>query len=69
MSDAPDLRQYSGCGICNNEKVALVDGLCASCYKLNLEWQDQLIKLTDAGHTDHCAARQVWGDGECECRE
>lgn len=19
------------------------------------------------GHTDHCAARQQWGDGECEC--
>lgn len=25
----------------------------------------QLIKL---GHTHHCAYRQVWGDGECECR-
>lgn len=20
-----------------------------------------------AGHTDHCAKRLVWGDGECEC--
>ena len=19
------------------------------------------------GHPPHCAARQVWGDGECEC--
>lgn len=26
----------------------------------------QLIK--DQGHTLHCAQRQVWGDGECECR-
>ena len=21
----------------------------------------------EAGHTDHCAKRLVWGDGECEC--
>lgn len=23
----------------------------------------------DAGHTEHCAKRLVWGDGECECAE
>lgn len=24
--------------------------------------------LEECGHTSHCACRQVWGDGECECR-
>ena len=23
--------------------------------------------LEDMGHSSHCAARMVWGDGECEC--
>ena len=23
--------------------------------------------LEKVGHTYHCACRQVWGDGECEC--
>lgn len=25
---------------------------------------DQIVKN---GHSRHCACRQVWGDGECEC--
>ena len=24
-------------------------------------------KIQESGHTRHCACRQVWGDGECEC--
>jgi len=24
-------------------------------------------ELQTQGHTHHCACRQVWGDGECEC--
>jgi hypothetical protein len=24
-------------------------------------------ELEAEGHTAHCAARQVWGDGKCEC--
>ena len=28
----------------------------------------QLInELQAKGHSHHCACRQVWGDGECEC--
>lgn len=30
------------------------------------EWDD-IADLERQGHTYHCAARQVWGDGECEC--
>lgn len=28
---------------------------------MDIQW------LVDQGHTLHCAQRQVWGDGECEC--
>ena len=24
-------------------------------------------ELQRKGHSPHCACRQVWGDGECEC--
>ena len=23
--------------------------------------------IQEKGHSHHCACRQVWGDGECEC--
>ena len=28
----------------------------------------EIERLREMGHTYHCACRQVWGDGECECR-
>ena len=28
---------------------------------------DEIRKLQESGHSYHCACRQVWGDGECEC--
>ena len=34
------------------------------------EEKEELVKikkLQEAGHPKHCAKRQVWGDGECEC--
>ena len=27
-----------------------------------------IVILHDIGHTHHCACRQIWGDGECECK-
>jgi len=27
----------------------------------------EIDRLVGAGHHRHCACRQVWGDGECEC--
>lgn len=27
----------------------------------------QIDKIIASGHPRHCACRQVWGDGECEC--
>ncbi|VVS95323.1 hypothetical protein [Desulfoluna spongiiphila] len=29
--------------------------------------EKRIEELQSAGHPPHCAARQVWGDGECEC--
>lgn len=28
---------------------------------MDIQW------LVEEGHTMHCAQRQIWGDGECEC--
>ena len=27
----------------------------------------EIEALKASGHSCHCAKRQVWGDGECEC--
>jgi hypothetical protein len=32
----------------------------------NFKKIDDLVVI---GHTRHCACRQVWGDGYCECRK
>lgn len=29
---------------------------------------EEIDKLMQQGHPYHCACRQVWGDGECECK-
>ena len=54
------------CKICGiNEEVR--EGVCDSCLQ---EAVDDLVKLESLeviGHTPHCCARLVWGDGECEC--
>lgn len=45
--------------------------LCSDCivkmYNENEADQMRIEELENAGHSSHCAARQVWGDGECEC--
>ena len=33
----------------------------------NMEDQERIGVLMLDGHTEHCAKRQVWGDGECTC--
>lgn len=33
-------------------------------YKEELKRIDEIVAN---GHPEHCACRQVWGDGECEC--
>lgn len=48
------------CKICNDEK-----------WK---EWEikeadnlKEIDRLQEKGHSHHCACRQIYGDGECEC--
>ena len=41
--------------------------ICSGCKLENDDDEAEIKKLVDAGHTQHCAERQVWGDGGCEC--
>ena len=54
---------------------AIQNNLCKDCNaaKWN-EWDSEhsneleaIALLQKKGHSHHCACRQVWGDGECEC--
>ena len=36
-------------------------------YEEFKEDYERIDKLIDDGHPEHCACRQIWGDGECEC--
>jgi len=29
--------------------------------------RQEITTLVEEGHPSHCAQRQIWGDGECEC--
>jgi hypothetical protein len=40
--------------------------MCDYCTKREAEDNEKITKLMDAGHSYHCAARHVWGDGGCE---
>jgi hypothetical protein len=52
-----------------------LNSLCLKCNdrawkEFEKEEADNLKKieaLQSTGHSHHCACRQVWGDGECEC--
>jgi NMD protein affecting ribosome stability and mRNA decay len=45
----------------------IVSGICLECIKENEEADKEIKALIQDGHTTHCANRQVFGDGECEC--
>lgn len=47
--------------------VNVKDGMCQSCLNTNIEQLEEIETLIDEGHTEHCAQRLVWGDGQCEC--
>ena len=51
------------CGI----KEAGEEDHCEDCEKQYDEDIERIDDLCDKGHTQHCACRQVWGDGECSC--
>lgn len=58
------------CMICNKEyKRGKQDEnlLCRKCDEIQQEEIKEIEEIIKEGHTRHCACRQVWGDGECEC--
>jgi len=55
------------CEICGEEACERNQDFCDEC-EAEIEADEFLLKLLEKqGHTPHCAARQVWGDGRCEC--
>jgi NMD protein affecting ribosome stability and mRNA decay len=54
------------CVVCG-EKPEWKDDLCKDCYEENTKEQTVIDDLIAKGHTEHCAKRITWGDGECEC--
>lgn len=59
------------CPQCGNKKTFLdpqtTDEPCYACSSENRNDQLRQASLVNKGHTHHCAIRQIWGDGECEC--
>lgn len=56
------------CMMCGMYKIYPSD-ICLSCKEEIKESEEMQDRLEQKGHTPHCAARIVWGDGECECQE
>ena len=55
--------------MCHDEDVPLdAEGLCEPCRTASDDDNRRIEALAASGHTEHCSARQVWGDGECECK-
>lgn len=48
------------------EGCAAEDYVCRGC---NACGKNEIAALEADGHTYHCAARMVWGDGVCECKK
>ena len=51
------------CGINETGKLEI----CDECHEQNKSDLKEIVRLQEEGHSPHCANRQVWGDGECEC--
>ena len=41
--------------------------VCGGCEREMAINNLEIKNYKSQGHTDHCARRLVWGDGECEC--
>lgn len=55
------------CEICGRELCEYNQDVCNGCSKRINADQKRIKELEAEGHNSHCACRQVWGDGECEC--
>lgn len=57
------------CGEKVHAGFGLREDICEECHKQNEVDHKLIFRLERKGHTRHCAKRQVWGDGECECEK
>jgi NMD protein affecting ribosome stability and mRNA decay len=55
------------CPQCGKNVWATINEICVECNMANKKDHDQIFNLTQDGHTEYCAERMTWGDGECEC--
>ena len=55
------------CKVCGIREVEYGLLVCPECIYQDAEEKRLILILYAQGHTRHCACRQVWGDGECEC--
>lgn len=55
------------CAWCGMRAVAVPGQLCAPCTAQDRADTAKINQLLGLGHPYHCAARQTWGDGTCEC--
>ena len=56
------------CGMCGQwYRGFSKGGLCPDCRRQDELDQDAVEGLMEKGHPYHCACRQVFGDGGCEC--
>jgi len=73
--------EIASCGICGwsgllyDVRITPDGPICPACSSsIDIpsspdedEEQVRIGLLVSEGHTEHCARRQVWGDGDCEC--
>ena len=63
------------CIDCKTKTELIGDDYCPICNEWHWriwekEHRRELLNIEiikEKGHSHHCACRQVWGDGECEC--
>ena len=55
------------CPMCGYVPTTAAGVMCVDCTQRSARDDHQLTQLMNSGHTYHCAARQTWGDGSCEC--
>lgn len=57
----------SSCNKCRIKDEVPFTGMCRECLdKWNADCE-LITKLADAGHSNHCACRMVWGLEKCQC--
>ena len=49
------------------EETVSIPGPCDDCQAEFDQIGKEMDRLERAGHNYHCAARIIWGDGQCEC--